>query len=156
MTALMRRPVVRAASDAWKDAGVCQTVDPDTFFPEGRGAQLEARTAEAKAVCMVCPVRPECLAWALETRQDFGVWGGLSEDERRSLIRKSQQRLRPLRPTPQWNVIEQSAEQVRAWAADKVKGNEIARRLGVGSDVFYRWRRAQRAEETVVAAKVSA
>ena len=69
---------------AWQDRANCLGVDPDLFFPE-RGAS----TREAKEVCKGCEVREQCLAWALEAGQDHGVWGGLSEDERRALKRRN-------------------------------------------------------------------
>jgi WhiB family redox-sensing transcriptional regulator len=64
--------------------------DPELFYPSGStGAALE-QTQQAKAVCQRCPVRVQCLAWAMKTHQDAGVWGGLSEDERRALRRAQQ------------------------------------------------------------------
>ncbi len=54
----------------------------------GTPARRLLQIAEAKAVCERCPVISECLTWALETGQDAGVWGGMSEDERRSLKRR--------------------------------------------------------------------
>ena len=125
MTTLTGRPIALAASDTWKEEAVCRTIDPELFFPEGRGAQLEVMTEDAKAVCIGgCPVRAECLEFALETRQDSGVWGGLSEHERKVLVRKKTRlRLRPARPSPQWNVIEESAEQVRARLLEVAAGD---------------------------------
>lgn len=64
----------------WQVEAACRGVDPDLFYP----TQGES-TAEAKAVCRECPVTAECLAYALETRQQFGIWGGKSERERRPL-----------------------------------------------------------------------
>lgn len=66
----------------WTALGTCVTVEPDTLFVQG-AAQREART-----VCTGCPVRPECLADALDSRTEFGVWGGLTERERRALRRR--------------------------------------------------------------------
>lgn len=63
---------------SWQDAGLCAEVDPELFFPEKGGS-----VAYAKRVCRSCPVRPECLEYALENDERFGVWGGLSERERR-------------------------------------------------------------------------
>ena len=68
----------------WQERANCLGVDPDLFFPE-RGAS----TREAKAVCRRCEVIDTCLKWAIETGQDAGVWGGLSEDERRALKRRN-------------------------------------------------------------------
>jgi WhiB family redox-sensing transcriptional regulator len=57
------------------------------FFPIGHGPAAQVQIVAAKAVCARCPVVHECLSWALETGQDAGVWGGLTEEERRQLRR---------------------------------------------------------------------
>ncbi|CAB4560492.1 MAG: WhiB family transcriptional regulator [Actinomycetes bacterium] len=67
----------------WQDEANCLGVDPDLFFPE-RGAS----TREAKEVCRGCVVRLECLEYALSNGEKFGIWGGLSERERRRLRRQ--------------------------------------------------------------------
>ncbi|MFH8295020.1 WhiB family transcriptional regulator [Streptomyces sp. NPDC018059] len=74
----------------WRQRGVCGTedVDPELFFPVGTGLAALAQAEEAKAVCRRCPVMETCLDWALDTGQDSGVWGGLSEDERRAVRRR--------------------------------------------------------------------
>lgn len=69
-------------SPGWMADGVCAQTDPELFFPDKGGA-----TKEAKRVCGGCPVKGECLAFALENQERFGVWGGLSERERRRLRR---------------------------------------------------------------------
>ena len=67
----------------WRQRAACLPVDPDLFFPvSAEGRSLE-QVARAKAVCARCRVRRECLAFALGTGQAHGVWGGLSEQERR-------------------------------------------------------------------------
>jgi len=68
---------------SWYELGDCQGVDPDLFFPE-RGASTE----EAKAVCAGCAVREQCLEFALTNGEKFGIWGGLSERERRRIRRE--------------------------------------------------------------------
>lgn len=65
---------------AWHALGRCREVDPELFFPE-RGES----PARAKRVCGGCKVRAECLAWAMDTGERFGVWGGATESERRQL-----------------------------------------------------------------------
>lgn len=70
----------------WRSAGACQQEDPDIFFPMSKGPGL-VQLQRAKAVCAGCPVRAECLEFAVRTVQDHGVWGGTSEDERRALRR---------------------------------------------------------------------
>lgn len=67
----------------WQKAANCLGVDPDLFFPE-RGAS----TREAKAVCKGCQVREDCLEFALSNGEKFGIWGGLSERERRRIRRQ--------------------------------------------------------------------
>ena len=67
----------------WQDEANCLGVDPDLFFPE-RGAS----TREAKEVCRGCVVRLDCLEYALVNGEKFGIWGGLSERERRRLRRQ--------------------------------------------------------------------
>ena len=67
----------------WQTRANCMGVDPDLFFPE-RGAS----TREAKAVCRGCEVRGECLEYALAHGEKFGIWGGLSERERRRVRRQ--------------------------------------------------------------------
>ena len=73
----------------WRHRAVCRDEDPEKFFPVGNSGPALLQIAEAKAVCRRCPVASECLAWALESGQDAGVWGGMSEDERRALKRRN-------------------------------------------------------------------
>jgi WhiB family transcriptional regulator, redox-sensing transcriptional regulator len=70
---------------AWQERALCAEVGPggDWWFPEKGGS-----TREAKRVCWSCEVRAECLSYALETGQGFGIWGGLSERERRRFKRQ--------------------------------------------------------------------
>jgi WhiB family redox-sensing transcriptional regulator len=75
--------------DDWREHAECRTEDPDLFFPIGTSGPALLQTEQAKAVCRRCPVMQECLTWALESGQDAGVWGGLSEDERRALKRRN-------------------------------------------------------------------
>jgi WhiB family redox-sensing transcriptional regulator len=81
------------ASLDWRQRGACLDEDPELFFPVGTGRGAAPQEEEARAVCMRCPVRAECLAWALETGQEFGVWGGMTELDRRRIRR--QQRRQP-------------------------------------------------------------
>lgn len=67
----------------WQERALCAQTDPEAFFPEKGGS-----TREAKKVCVSCEVRAECLEYALENDERFGIWGGLSERERRKLKRR--------------------------------------------------------------------
>jgi len=71
----------------WRERAACRHEDPELFFPIGVTGPAVAQTAAAKVVCARCPVREPCLDWALETNQGSGVWGGTSEDERRTYRR---------------------------------------------------------------------
>lgn len=78
-----RMPEARETSDPdWASRGACRDVDPETLFVVG------AAQHKAKTICMGCPVRIDCLADALDSRAEFGVWGGMTERERRTLLRR--------------------------------------------------------------------
>ena len=79
---------VRKTMD-WRDKAACLTVDPELFFPVGNTGPAVDQIDRAKSVCSHCPVTEYCLQYALDTNQDSGVWGGLSEDERRALKRRA-------------------------------------------------------------------
>ena len=81
--------IALSADRAWQDQANCLGVDPDLFFPE-RGAS----TREAEEVCRGCVVRNDCLEYALDNGEKFGIWGGLSERERRRLRRQRAQATR--------------------------------------------------------------
>jgi WhiB family transcriptional regulator, redox-sensing transcriptional regulator len=73
----------------WRLKALCAEEDPELFFPTGNTGPALLQIEEAKRVCRRCDVRDACLQWALEADQDHGVWGGLSEDERRALKRRA-------------------------------------------------------------------
>ena len=73
-----------AGEQSWQDRALCAQTDPEAFFPEKGGS-----TREAKRVCRSCEVRAECLDYALAHDERFGIWGGLSERERRRLKRQA-------------------------------------------------------------------
>jgi len=69
---------------AWQTDSLCAQTDPEAFFPEKGGS-----TREAKKICGTCEVRSRCLDYALENDERFGIWGGLSERERRKLRKRA-------------------------------------------------------------------
>ena len=69
---------------SWQERALCAQTDPEAFFPEKGGS-----TREAKKVCVGCDVRGECLEYALAHDERFGIWGGLSERERRKLKKRA-------------------------------------------------------------------
>ena len=76
------------ADYSWRDRALCRDTDPELFFPIGTTGLAVLAINRAKQVCSECEVRGECLDFALETNQDAGVWGGLSEEERRAIRRQ--------------------------------------------------------------------
>jgi WhiB family redox-sensing transcriptional regulator len=71
----------------WVHRARCRDEDPELFFPVGTTGPAAGQIVAAKAICSLCEVRMECLEWAMATAQEAGVWGGLSEEERRALRR---------------------------------------------------------------------
>ena len=73
-----------AEEQNWQERALCAQTDPESFFPEKGGS-----TREAKRICSGCEVRAECLEYALAHDERFGIWGGMSERERRRLKRRA-------------------------------------------------------------------
>ncbi|MGJ9583291.1 WhiB family transcriptional regulator [Actinotignum sp. GS-2025b] len=72
-----------SASLHWRESALCAQTDPDVFFPEKGGS-----TAPATSICHECPVREECLEYALQHDIRHGIWGGMSDNDRRRLSRQ--------------------------------------------------------------------
>jgi len=77
-------PGAGGEEQGWQEQALCAETDPEAFFPEKGGS-----TREAKKICTGCEVRTECLEFALGNDERFGIWGGLSERERRRLRRRA-------------------------------------------------------------------
>ncbi|ODT29045.1 MAG: transcription factor WhiB [Microbacterium sp. SCN 70-27] len=77
-------PVDEGSALAWQVDALCAQTDPEAFFPEKGGS-----TRDAKRICTTCDVRDQCLEYALQNDERFGIWGGLSERERRKLKRRA-------------------------------------------------------------------
>lgn len=76
----------------WHERAACLRVDPDLFFPVGNSGPALVQIDEAKAVCGRCPVAQQCLSWAVEAGQVDGIWGGMTESERRAVSRRKVRR----------------------------------------------------------------
>lgn len=72
----------------WRDRSACREEDPELFFPIGNTGPALLQIDEAKAVCRRCPVLERCASWALEMGEAYGVWGGMSEADRRRIKRR--------------------------------------------------------------------
>lgn len=75
---------VEDEEEGWQERALCAQTDPEAFFPEKGGS-----TREAKKICTGCEVKAECLEYALANDERFGIWGGLSERERRRIKREA-------------------------------------------------------------------
>jgi WhiB family transcriptional regulator, redox-sensing transcriptional regulator len=83
----------RANGVSWRLAAACRSADPELFFPLSGSGKAREEIAEAKAICAGCPVRRQCLEFALRTRPQ-GIWGGLTELERHSAAKADERRAR--------------------------------------------------------------
>ena len=72
----------------WRDRPACLDENPELFFPIGNAPVARRQTEKARVVCRRCEALDACLEWAMNSDQDSGVWGGLSEDQRRALKRR--------------------------------------------------------------------
>lgn len=110
----------------WMSQGLCRQVDADLFFPEKGGG-----TKDAKAVCFRCPFRQECLDYALDREEPYGVWGGVSEYGRRKMLAKPKvapPEIKTTDPTkPKWRGHPESV--IRAWL-DRYEAGESYARIG--------------------------
>jgi WhiB family redox-sensing transcriptional regulator len=95
-----QQPLAQVPLDAtwdWSELGACRTADPNLFFhPQNeRGAARIMRDRAAKAICAQCPVRIECADYAIRAHEPYGVWGGLTEEEREAIYRRLDSRNYP-------------------------------------------------------------
>ncbi|WP_406053871.1 WhiB family transcriptional regulator [Kribbella sp. NBC_00889] len=98
MSLSMDLPAAGATSGRWMFSAACAGLDPELFFPIGTTGPAIAQIEQAKQICCGCGVLEECRRWAMNTGQEAGVWGGLSEEERRALRqRRVEKRRRELR-----------------------------------------------------------
>jgi WhiB family redox-sensing transcriptional regulator len=79
------------AAEGWKLAAACEGEDPETWFPKGEGERngskrVKAATAYAQAICADCPVKTDCLAFAIALDLRYGIWGGVTEQDRAKLV----------------------------------------------------------------------
>jgi WhiB family redox-sensing transcriptional regulator len=86
-----------AADFDWRDEALCRDTDPSLFFPVGTTGLAVMQIDKAKGVCAECTASAACLDFALETNQDSGIWGGLTEEERRVIRRRRVARARAAR-----------------------------------------------------------
>lgn len=104
----------------WRDDAACLDEDPELFFPIGTTGPAVQQIEDAKDVCADCPVIGTCLAYALDTGQDHGVWGGTADEERRALKRQQAKarraRMVAAAETPAWATTAPGHQDARAGA----------------------------------------
>ena len=89
MSILATSLALGTADYSWRDRALCRDTNPELFFPVGTTGTALVQMDRARQVCNECDVRAECLDYALATNQDSGIWGGLSERERRKLKKRA-------------------------------------------------------------------
>lgn len=112
----------------WMAQGLCTQVDPELFYP-GEGGQAR----EALRVCAGCPVRAQCLAYALDRGERFGIWGGQSAAARRRMTRPAPQ------PAPASQLVRRAA-QIRRLTAAGLSDREVGARIGCTTRTVHRIR----------------
>lgn len=126
----------------WRHNGLCHD-DPDLWFPDGKTGPRALQAKRAKAVCQTCPVIKQCAQWALATRQEYGIFGGLDEVERRKILRK--QRYQAENPERKWvKILRHQLPEYQGLVAQGLSVHEIARALGTNGQTV---RNVQRALE---------
>jgi WhiB family transcriptional regulator, redox-sensing transcriptional regulator len=90
MAEISRLPIPVMEEWEWQYKGACRDLDPEMFFhPDGeRGPRRRNRENAAKAICASCPVIAACRAHALAVQEPYGIWGGLSEDDRTAILER--------------------------------------------------------------------
>ena len=80
--------VSRYDDGSWREEAACRDVDTELFFPVGSSPRSVEAAEVAKAICATCPAQVECLKFAVATNQQYGIWGGCDEEERRVIRRR--------------------------------------------------------------------
>lgn len=118
-------------TENWRSYAACRTEDPELFFPIGSGPAAQAQAEEAKRVCWRCPAMQLCGQWAVQTRQESGVWGGMAEWDRRRLHRRHGRRtFRPGEMRASDHILTYQLSEFLALQAKGLAPMGIARGLG--------------------------
>jgi WhiB family redox-sensing transcriptional regulator len=137
----------------WRHRAICRFEDPELFFPVGTAGPALTRITEAKAVCARCPVRQQCLSWAMAVSLPYGIAGGLTDTERGSRRERSPRALhrptrpaRPVAPTPAENAAA-GRTALRAGATPA----QVAAEFEVSLRTAERWAQRARTEDAQMA-----
>ena len=78
----MALTLAQVQGEHWRQRAACRRADPDLFFPVGPAGPALNQVTQAKRLCLACTVRRDCLDWAMRNQIQYGIWGGLTEDDR--------------------------------------------------------------------------
>jgi len=139
--------MTREPAEHWSTRAACLIEDPELFHPTS--SHPDAQTREAKAVCHTCPVRDTCLTWALDTHQDYGILGGLTEGERRTLLNRNRRATTRARKAAAAAEAAERCQDMRVRVSTLTtrgqSAREIARTLGISERTAGRYRAAAKA-----------
>src|SRR5579871_927708 len=98
--------MIEYAATDWREAGACLNADPDLFFPVAVGDAAGQQVSRALRICADCPVKQQCLEFAMRTREPAGIWGGTTPEERVRVLRSRTRRSRSRQPT--WAAVREA------------------------------------------------
>lgn len=127
LAALADLLVATKKEQTWQELALCAETDPEAFFPEKGGS-----TKDAKRTCLACDVKDQCLKYALDNDERFGIWGGLSERERRKMKKRN------LGGTP---LPASLRDKIEALIVEGLSDREVAEGSGIDSRTVGRYRR---------------
>lgn len=139
-TRLARTPAAHPTIS--RNSAACAQVDSELFFPVGTTGPAVSQVEDAKAICNGCPVRDACLQWALETGQDTGVWGGLSEQEREPIHGRRLRRISEDGRTSVQVIVESRLEEFHRLEGQGLTAWEIGRKMRTNAQTIHNVRTA--------------
>ena len=134
---------------AWQAHTACTPDDTDLFYPDS--AESPAAYAAAREICAACPVRTDCLEWAMELGDPHGMWGGLTGRERQRLAQQRGTTIQQLRN--QRRIDQQNTEILHEWRAGQAAGksaSQLGHRHGISGPAYLK--RVERAQQAAAAA----
>ncbi|MFJ1993017.1 WhiB family transcriptional regulator [Streptomyces asiaticus] len=150
-TASTRRPTTHAAPRDWRNAALCRD-NPDLWFPNGKTGHHLVQIRKAKQICRTCPVMQLCGQWAIDTRQEYGIFGGMDEHERRVLLRRIRRIATP-RSDRKWvRILRDRLPEYQGLVAQGLQARDIAKQMDTTVQTINSVRRALEQQDLVVSA----
>lgn len=158
VTSQMNNDLAAQPHRDWWGHAACRKEGSDMFYPDGKSEQYRPQIEKAKAMCDACPVRQQCLAWALATGESHGIYGGMTDDERRALLRRERRRM-PGHGNPELAWVQILRDRRPEFIALQAAGSsvrEIAEVLGTNGQTVHNVLRALEAEKDTATEAVAA